>query len=81
MKKARAFLAQAGVEHQFIDYRADGLNQELLAHFVAELECAVSAERSRLYQNDVAHYGLVVFHFRFDSHWRFLAQHPLEFRY
>lgn len=37
MKKARAFLAQAGVEHQFIDYRADGMSQELLAHFVAEL--------------------------------------------
>ncbi|MCT6699634.1 ArsC family reductase [Rheinheimera sp. 4Y26] len=37
MKKARVFLAQAGVEHQFIDYRADGLSQELLAHFVADL--------------------------------------------
>ncbi len=37
MKKARAFLTQAAVEHQFIDYRVDGLSSQLLQQFVDAL--------------------------------------------
>lgn len=37
MKKARAFLTQAAVEHQFIDYRVDGLTSDLLQQFVNSL--------------------------------------------
>ena len=37
MKKARAFLTQAAVEHQFIDYRVDGLSSALLQQFVDTL--------------------------------------------
>mgnify|MGYP006212737541 CR=1 FL=1 len=37
MKKARAFLTQAAVEHQFIDYRVDGLSGQLLQQFVDTL--------------------------------------------
>lgn len=37
MKKARAFLTQAAVEHQFIDYRVDGLSSVLLQQFVDAL--------------------------------------------
>ncbi|WP_202304007.1 ArsC family reductase [Dryocola clanedunensis] len=37
IKKARRWLESNGVEYQFHDYRADGLNAELLNSFIAEL--------------------------------------------
>jgi len=38
MKKARAFLTEHHVEHQFIDYRVDGLDQALLDQFCQQLD-------------------------------------------
>jgi arsenate reductase len=38
MKKARLFLTEHQLEHQFVDYRVDGLTAELLAHFCQQLD-------------------------------------------
>ena len=37
IKKARRWLEARGVEYQFHDYRADGLDREMLNSFIAEL--------------------------------------------
>lgn len=37
MKKARNYLTSVGAEHQFIDYRVDGLSATLLQQFVDKL--------------------------------------------
>ncbi|WP_158149121.1 ArsC family reductase [Pantoea agglomerans] len=37
IKKARRFLADAGVDYHFHDYRADGLNDALLQEFIDAL--------------------------------------------
>ncbi|MBU2180309.1 MAG: ArsC family reductase [Gammaproteobacteria bacterium] len=38
MKKARSFLTEHQLDYQFIDYRVDGLDAELLAHFCQQLD-------------------------------------------
>jgi len=38
MKKARLFLTEQQLAHQFIDYRVDGLDQALLEHFCQQLD-------------------------------------------
>ncbi len=37
IKKARRYLEDNGINYQFHDYRADGLNDELLSTFIAHL--------------------------------------------
>ncbi len=37
IRKARAFLAQAGVDYRFHDYRKDGIDAGLLREFIAAL--------------------------------------------
>ena len=38
MKKARLFLSEHHIEHQFIDYRIDGLERAQLEQFCQQLE-------------------------------------------
>lgn len=38
MKKARQFLTEQQLPHQFIDYRVDGLDARLLEHFCQQLD-------------------------------------------
>lgn len=38
MKKARLFLTEHQIEHQFIDYRVDGLDLALLEQFCQQLD-------------------------------------------
>jgi Spx/MgsR family transcriptional regulator len=37
VKKARRWLDERGIDHRFHDYRVDGLNQAMLAEFIAGL--------------------------------------------
>lgn len=37
IKKARAWLENAGVDYQFLDYKKDGLTAELLNRWISEL--------------------------------------------
>lgn len=37
IKKARRYLEDNGISYQFHDYRADGLNDELLSTFISQL--------------------------------------------
>lgn len=45
-KKARRWLEQNGIAHEFYDYRADGLTPELLKHFADSLGWEALLNRS-----------------------------------
>lgn len=46
VKKARKYLAENGIDHQFHDFRIDGLTLELLEHFEAALGWNAMLNRS-----------------------------------